>query len=153
MTITLPSMTDQIFETTAPYNHSAQGEFTRLLFVCSAGILRSATGANYYAKLGYNTRCCGTADFALIPLSVNLIQWADRIVFVNRENYREAVSKFSRLQDITLKLSKSIVLDIPDVFDYNDPSLIFEFKTKLSPVVPEVIQKDDPLWGAEFNDE
>jgi len=35
----------EIFKTTAPYNNYSQGSAPRWLFVCSAGLLRSPTGA------------------------------------------------------------------------------------------------------------
>ena len=35
----------EIFKTTAPYNNHSQGSAPRWLFVCSAGLLRSPTGA------------------------------------------------------------------------------------------------------------
>jgi len=119
------NMTEKIFELTAPYNNPYQGTDKKLLFVCSAGLLRSATAANLYAKKGYNTRNCGSHEYALIPLSVNLIAWADTIYFVNKENEVVASQTF---KDSTywgqVMLAKSKVLDIPDNFSYNDPTLI-----------------------------
>jgi hypothetical protein len=35
-----------------PYNNPYQGEYFKALFVCSAGLLRSATAANLFAKKG-----------------------------------------------------------------------------------------------------
>lgn len=37
--------TQQIFNLTAPYDNPYQSNRTRILFVCSAGLLRSPTGA------------------------------------------------------------------------------------------------------------
>ncbi len=120
--------TEQLFELTAPYNNPYQGTDKKLLFVCSAGLLRSATGANLYAKKGFNTRNCGTHEYALIPLSANLIMWADKIFFVNEENYKQALETFSISNyDEDLK-EKSVVLDIPDQFEYNHPILIRFFE-------------------------
>lgn len=113
-----------IFELSAPYNNPYQGGDTRGLFVCSAGLLRSATMANYFAKKGWNTRAAGTHDYALVPLSVNLIKWAHHIYFVNEENYQVALDTFKNLPDIIAILKEAVVLDIPDNYNYNNPKLI-----------------------------
>lgn len=118
------NLTDKIFEVSAPYDNPYQGIDPRLLFVCSAGLLRSATGANLFAKKGFNTRNCGTHRFALIPLSANLIMWADSIIFVNDENYVNALANFLNTgYDEDIK-KKAIRLDIPDIYPYGHPKLV-----------------------------
>lgn len=116
--------TDEIFKLTAPYDNIYQGPDKRLLFVCSAGLLRSATGANLFAKKGFNTRNCGTHSYALIPLSANLVAWADKIFFVNKENYTQACKTFNGVGGIHSKVMAATILDIPDDYRYNDPELI-----------------------------
>ena len=98
-----------------------QGNTLRVLFVCSAGCLRSPTGADVgYVEFGWNTRACGsTLSFAIIPISEALIVWADRIVFVNKENLEEVEMYASDL----LKGKEVQVLNIPDSFGYSDPTL------------------------------
>lgn len=113
------NLTAEIFKLTAPYDNPYQGADKRLLFVCSAGLLRSATAANLFAKKGYNTRSCGSAPYALIPFSENLKQWADKIYFVNEENYNAVIRSGFDLED-----KKVQVLYIPDNFEYNNPDLI-----------------------------
>jgi hypothetical protein len=71
-----------------------------ILFVCSAGLLRSATAANIFAKRGWNTRSCGSMDYALIPISVNLIYWADKIYFMSKVNLEYVRLKFIDKSDI-----------------------------------------------------
>lgn len=122
-----------IFETTAPFNHEAQGKYPRWLFVCSAGILRSPTGAAVAIKHGINARSAGSAThYALIPLSANLIEWAHRIIFVNDENYRQALYTFEKdfLLEKQIK-NKATVLNIPDIYDYNEDLLVEDFEQQL----------------------
>jgi predicted protein tyrosine phosphatase len=123
----------EIFNTTAPYNNHSQGSALRWLFVCSAGLLRSPTGAALAVKKGLNARSCGSAiDYALIPISANLIMWAEKIVFVNKENYDESLELFKDHQMLhSLITTRSLVLDIPDVYNYNDPELIIEFEKQI----------------------
>lgn len=123
----------EIFKTTAPYNNHCQGSAPRWLFVCSAGLLRSPTGAALAIRKGLNSRSCGSAiEYALIPISANLIMWAEKIVFVNKENYDEALELFKDYQMLhNLLTVRSLVLDIPDIYNYNDPELIAEFEKQV----------------------
>lgn len=97
----------------------------RVLTVCSAGLLRSPTAADVLAKeYGYNTRACGTHDYALIPISEALIKWADEIVFVDKENYEaltplglEAVKEQEVLGAIIT------VLSVPDMYEWGNEEL------------------------------
>ena len=123
----------EIFNTTAPYNNYSQGSAPRWLFVCSAGLLRSPTGAALAIRKGLNARSCGSAvDYALIPISANLIMWAQKIVFVSEENYFEALELFKDHQMLhNLLTIRSLVLNIPDVYNFNDRDLIIEFEKQI----------------------
>lgn len=124
--------TQQIFELTAPYDNPFQGKYHRALFVCSAGILRSATAANIGTQLGMNTRCCGTSPYALVPLSANLIAWADTIYFVNPDNYGQAVSDYYGRHESLMQLEKkSVVWEIEDNYDYMHPELVAKIYREL----------------------
>lgn len=122
------TMNHGIFNTTAPYDNPYQSRRTRILFVCSAGLLRSPTGAAVGVQRGYNTRACGsTQAYALIPLTANLINWARHIVFVNKENYEEALRDFEGSgyeEDIEFKAH---ILDIPDKYEAFHPTLMTAF--------------------------
>lgn len=119
------TLTQAMFETDCPYSNPYQGNDKRILFVCSAGLLRSATAARIYAGK-YNTRAAGSAYYALVPVSDALIAWADEIVFVNQHN-RDEVDKTYELETIGLQ-KKIVVLDIPDEYEHMHPELIKAFK-------------------------
>lgn len=106
-----------------------QGEDKRVVFVCSAGILRSATGARLYAHK-YNTRCAGTEDYALIPLTENLLSWADEVVFVHEYNHQRAAQKF----DLDLFPCVKFCLDIEDDYDHMEDSLVQLFIEQYEPL-------------------
>lgn len=117
--------TQDILGLTTPYNNPWQGKELRLLFVCSVGMLRSPTFADVAAGKGYNARSCGSdTHFALIPISANLVYWADMIVFINYENYVEAKTNLEEYSNLISK--KAIVLNITDDFERNDTWLISE---------------------------
>jgi protein-tyrosine phosphatase len=104
-------------------NNPYQGKDKKVLFVCTMGILRSATAARMYARK-YNTRAAGTASDALVPITETLIQWADQIVFVNRENYLLAKIKFPDL----ISMQNVLTLDIPDEYEHMHPKLVKAFE-------------------------
>lgn len=101
-----------------------QGKSERVLCVCSAGLLRSPTIAEVLTRKGYNTRAVGAStEYALIPISSALLQWADRYVVVKEQeevlkSYLLDLAKYDQVKD------KITVLDIPDCFERNDPDLI-----------------------------
>lgn len=101
----------------------SQGNTKKVLCVCSAGLLRSATLQNFLIKeYGYNVRNCGTEEsYALIPISEALVKWADEIVFVNEENYQRVKSD---LENLDIDEERIKVLNIPDMYNFNDPELI-----------------------------
>lgn len=115
--------TEAILKAHSPYNNPYQGPDKRVLFVCSAGILRSATGARMYAKK-YNTRAAGSTDWALIPVTHELLLWAQEVVFVNKENHEATALRF-HLEEFPCVVK---VLDIPDQYEHMHPKLIAHFE-------------------------
>lgn len=118
-----------IFNSISPWNNKYQGADKKVLFVCSAGILRSATGARIYASR-YNTRAAGSEEYALIHVSSDLLLWADVVVFVNEENYLSVQRRF----DLDTFDAEVIILQIPDHFDHMQPELVLEFHNQFEPV-------------------
>lgn len=96
-----------------------QGNYKRVLCVCSAGLLRSPTAAVVLAQEPYNfnTRAAGlVADYALIPVDMALLAWADEIVCMTPDQEME-------LRKLAPD-KKIICLGIKDSFMYRDPELI-----------------------------
>jgi predicted protein tyrosine phosphatase len=123
--------TEQIYEDHSPWDNPCQGTSKRVLFVCSAGMLRSPTAAVMGAQMGLNTRSCGSYTSALIPISSNLIQWAEIVVFMNIENY-EGVKSLLKGKQVWVNLAlKSRVWNIDDEYNYMDEGLKYILKTKL----------------------
>lgn len=125
---------EQRNDLTCPVDNQYQGNARRMLFVCSAGLLRSPTGAVVATKLGFNARSCGSSiTYSLIPLSVNLVHWAKHIFFMNVGNFNEALLNFfGDRETCELIRSKAIVLEIEDDFEYMESGLIEQFKLILN---------------------
>lgn len=99
-----------------------QTEAKRVLCVCSAGLLRSPTTANVlHIEYGYNTRAVGVSqEYALIPLDIVHIEWADELVFVEQDVYDLAYNDFKD----KLKNKTVVVLGLPNSYSWNDPELV-----------------------------
>lgn len=126
---TKKTYTDVMFNTSAPYDNPYQGQDRRVLFVCSAGILRSATAARIYAKK-YNTRAAGSCSYALIPVTKELLLWAKQVVFVNEENHQDVTKNF----DLDTFPCYVKVLNIPDNYEHMHPELIQHFIEQYEPL-------------------
>lgn len=123
--MTKPTLTQLIFNTQSPWDNPYQGKDKKVLFVCSAGILRSATAARIFSDK-FNTRACGSLYSALIPISGELIAWADEIVFVHKENYSDVGQAYDW---DSIKEKKSVlILNIPDQYAYMDTTLISKLR-------------------------
>ena len=104
------------------HSNQFQGDYKRVLTVCSAGILRSATAAHVLCQrpFNFNTRNVGTAPYALIPLTDDLIMWADEVVCMENEHKNVVMNKM-----MSMDLYKPItVLDIEDIYEYRNPKLV-----------------------------
>lgn len=99
-----------------------QGDFKKVLCVCSAGLLRSPTAAFVLAnEFGCNTRAAGlSAEYALIPVDDVLLSWADEVVCMSDEQAEIVDRKLVELRSGADVIS----LNIPDNFAYRNPALV-----------------------------
>lgn len=120
-----PTRTSTILQLTSPVHNQYQGTVERLLFVCSVGMLRSPTAAKIAVLRGYNARSCGSdVNAALIPVSMNLIAWADRIYFMQEHNYRQTKQVFKEsTEGLACIEAKKVVWNISDDYDYDSQKL------------------------------
>ena len=104
------------------YSNSYQGDYKRVLTVCSANMLRSPTMAHVLSAEPYNfnTRSAGTAGFALIPVTEDLLVWCDEVVCADTEH-----ALYIRDKMMEWMLDKPVInLNIPDIYEYRNPELI-----------------------------
>jgi predicted protein tyrosine phosphatase len=100
----------------------------RVLFVCTQNKLRSPTAENVFAnRVGFEVASAGTDPTSEVPLSPELIEWADAIFVMERAHRKKIQRKFKA----HLKNKRLVVLDIPDQFSYMDPKLIGILEAKL----------------------
>lgn len=96
-----------------------QGDFKKVLTVCSAGLLRSPTLAWILGQDKYNTRSCGIHDYALIQIDSVLVNWADIIIFLHKDVYKTCPLPYKECKD-----KQIIIFNIPDEYQFRDPKLI-----------------------------
>lgn len=103
------------------------------LFICSANLDRSPTAENIFADFqGVNTISAGTNRDAEVPLSEELVQWADKIFVMEPMHLNKLRKKFRTV----IKDQSIITLGIPDHYKYMTPELIEILKKKVTPHLP-----------------
>lgn len=125
--------TEEIFSTNGcPFDNHSQGKDLRVVFVCSAGLLRSPTAARIAGKYGINARSAGShLHYALIPLTANLIKWAHWVVFMNSSNEDEVLRKINDVNLLTDLKEKSIVWNIEDTYNYTEEPLVWKIEREI----------------------
>ena len=98
----------------------------RILFVCTANIDRSPTAEDLLKDIeGFEVKSAGVWFNARKRISRDLIEWAD-IIFVMEDFHKEVITTLKPEAE-----SKTIVLNIPDIYPRNDPELIKILKMRL----------------------
>ena len=104
-----------------PFSFSGK---VKLLFICNQNKHRSKT-AEHLFKGAFETRSAGLYNEH--PVTAQQLRWADVVVVMENEQRTELSRRFPAEY-----LKKRIVsLDIPDVYSYNQSSLINLLKTRL----------------------
>jgi predicted protein tyrosine phosphatase len=119
-----------------------QGNYKRVLFVCSAGLLRSATAAHVFSAEPYNwnTRTAGIGiEYALNPVTEALLVWADKVYCMEEEHVEDLHQVFGEIiENLIEKRGQDFItaLKIPDTFEYRSPKLVELLQQKI-PVAAE----------------
>jgi predicted protein tyrosine phosphatase len=93
----------------------------KLLFICSANRLRSPTAEQVFSTWpGVEVDSAGLNTSADQPLSTEQVEWAD-IIFVMEKAHRSKLSAKFRKH---LNGKRVVCLDIPDEYQFMDPSLV-----------------------------
>ena len=104
-----------------------------VLFVCSQNRLRSPTAEQVFSsRPDLEVASAGTNNDADNPLTCELVAWADVIV-VMEKTHRSKVQKRFRS---SLNGKRLICLDIPDDFEFMDPTLVTLLKSRLVRYLP-----------------
>lgn len=115
--------------------NDCQGNFKKVLCVCSAGVLRSPTLAEVLSQPPYNfnTRAVGSAtEFALIPIDPVHVIWADDIIVFSDDAFASVLNIIESLNEgSSVPFHRKITLfNVPDYYNFRDPELVSILKQK-----------------------
>ena len=99
----------------------------RILFVCTGNMDSSPTAEDLLkGRKGFEVLSAGTWIDAPRRISQSLIDWADKIL-VMQDQHKKAILELK--PDVESKLE---VLNVPDIYQRNDPELVKTLKAKLA---------------------
>ncbi len=94
----------------------------RILFVCTANVDRSRTAEDLYKDDDrYEVRSAGVAPFATVPLTRDLLLWADRVFVMNEQEDQHRTLIRIRFPDVDRPI---VDLDIEDRWRRGDTELV-----------------------------
>ena len=103
-----------------------------VLFICSQNRLRRPTAEQVFADWpGIETASAGLKPDADVPVSPELLQWADLIVVMERAHRSRLASRFQRW----LGGKRIVCLDIPDDYAFMAPALVALLQAKVPPLL------------------
>jgi len=96
----------------------------KVLFICNQNLNRSKTAENLF-KDRFETKSAGLYNET--PVTEKQLEWADNIVVMEDSQRSEIAKRFPKQY-----MQKRIVsIDIPDIFQFNQPKLITTLKSKV----------------------
>ncbi|HEY0661615.1 MAG TPA: low molecular weight protein tyrosine phosphatase family protein [Lysobacter sp.] len=100
----------------------------RVLFVCSQNRLRSPTAEQVFAaRDDIEVASAGLNHDAELPLTRELVAWADLVFVMEKAHRRKLGHKFKA----DLRDTRVVCLDIPDDYGYMDPELVRLLQAKV----------------------
>ncbi|OYT31811.1 phosphotyrosine protein phosphatase [Candidatus Woesearchaeota archaeon] len=104
-----------------------------VLFICNQNENRSKTAEEIF-KNRFNTKSAGLYNAK--PVTEKQISWADTIIVMEEAQRSEIAKRFPK----QYMLKRILSLDIPDIYQYNQPELIEILKTKFETLLQIIIK-------------
>lgn len=105
----------------------------KLLFLCARNRLRSPTAEQVFASWpGVETASAGVNRDADVPVSPELLAWADVIFVMERRHRTKLAREFRR----HLGGKRVVCLDIPDDFGFMDDALVRLLQSRVPRYLP-----------------
>ena len=102
----------------------------RVLFVCRKNQVRSLTAEQVYRdRADLEVRSAGIAEYASVPLTQELFEWADQVFVFTKRQLKVIENRFGN----SSRGKKLVCLNLPDRFEYKSPKLIIKLTGKLGP--------------------
>ena len=114
----------------------------RVLFVCRENRVRSLTAEQVYrGRQDLEVRSAGIAEYAAVPLTPELFEWADLVFVFSKEQQRIVEARFGN----RLGSRRLVCLPLPDRFDYKSPKLVSKLTGRLTPYLGAPV---DDRWDS-----
>lgn len=105
-----------------------------ILFICSQNKLRSPTAEAVFSDHpGIEVDSAGLNNDAVVPISIEQLDWADLIVVMETVHRERLNRKFRK----ALGGKRITVLNIPDNYEYMQAELITLLKSKCARFIPQ----------------
>ena len=129
----LETFPQQVLVAPPKYSIPDEGDFRRWLFVGEEGRVRSATAQVLASRININARAVGSnIGKALQIISLPLIYWAERIIFMDDQAYQQAQDLLaSNNLDKATMVAKATILSIPKTWPYMTYDLMETLKQQL----------------------
>jgi predicted protein tyrosine phosphatase len=103
----------------------------KILFICTANMERSPTAEMVFRDVpGWLVKSAGTSPDATVPVTRELIDWADRVL-VMQSHHMEKIIGLSRMA-----FRKTLVLGVEDIYYRCSPQLIGLLIMKMGALFP-----------------
>ena len=103
----------------------------RILFICTANIDRSRTAEDLYrGDPRFDVRSAGTSPYATIPITRDLLRWADRVFVMCEKEDRHRTMLLLRFPDVECRV---VDLGVEDRWRRGDPELVRLLLRRLEP--------------------
>ena len=105
----------------------------RVLFICGKNRLRSPTAEHVFADWeGLETSSAGINRDADSPVTPELLAWADTVLVMESSHRTKLTAQFSA----SLRGKRVASLDIPDNYEYMQPTLVELLLAKVPKYLP-----------------
>ncbi|NWA28241.1 phosphotyrosine protein phosphatase [Pseudomonas gingeri] len=104
-----------------------------VLFICGKNRLRSPTAEQLFAdRPGVETASAGVGHDADVPVSPELLEWADLICVMEQTHRKKLTARFRA----ELANKRIVCLHIADDYEYMEPALITLLEARFSRYLP-----------------
>ena len=118
-----------------PRDTYKQNSPLRVLFICSRNTWRGPTAEKVFAHHPrLSVRSAGTSSSAVHNVSLRDVEWAERILCMEKKHQMFLIKKFGK--EVTIKIQ---ILDIEDHYRFMDPELVEMLEIDVSNILNGIL--------------
>lgn len=114
----------------------------KILFICNVNRLRSPTAEEIYRRRSdLSVKSAGIFQYAKATVSQELVDWADIIFVMEKSQQNNIIKKFKNVN----KKKTIINLDIPDIYEYMETTLVHILSKKLEQYIGKPVLNSEKV--------